>query len=603
MAGAVVGPTFACLLARQFDHLRRGDRYWYENDLPPSSFTREQLNEIRKSTLANVVCKNGNQMDFVQPSSFVLSDAYLNAFQYCSSLPEIDLTKWQSEDRMGKVSPSLMSETIAKARKQILAIRQLERDAFDKRRGIASPRSPAGGHLAMVRPKRQALEISNQSLVYEIVTNNFIRSLLQQNKDRENHRTLRLEVEELMTSLPEVDLTELIDLRSAQSMAALRRDECYEELKPCDHTSPFRTLSGWCNNLKSPELGNSLKLHDRLLPPQYEDGISVPRKKGKSGKNLPSPRLISTSMHFDIPSPHSRYALITMQWGQFLDHDLTLTPQYMGPEGSILDCKACDSGKTVHPECYPIPIPKNDPYFPSVNASTGRRQCLHFVRSINGQTKLGHREQLNQLTPLLDGSMVYGSDPCEAAALRSFERGRLNVTVHPLPDHKDLLPETAHNPECMAPSGLCFEAGDHRASEQPSLACMHTIWMRQHNKLADQLAEINSHWSDERLYQTTRKIVGAMIQRITYNEFLPRILGLEYMNKFDLNPLSSGYFTDYDDSCRPVIFNEFASAVFRFGHSLLKPAFQRLGRAFRSVGDNLKLRSAFFNSDMLYSGI
>ncbi|XP_074603840.1 uncharacterized protein LOC141857262 [Brevipalpus obovatus] len=601
LLGAVVGPTFACLLARQFNNLRRGDRYWYENDLPPSAFSREQLNEIRKATLASVVCNNNKDMDFVQPSSMVLSDAYLNAFQYCTNIPDTDLRKWKSRDDPSKISEALMKETINKAKEQILSIRNMERNAFERRRGIATPTSPAGAHLAMTRPKRQALEISNQSLIYEIVTNNFVRSLLQQNKDRENPRSLRVEVEELMSSLPQVDLTELLDLKSAETVAALRPDQCSEELNPCDHTSPFRTLTGWCNNLKNPELGNSFKLHDRLLAPSYEDGVSVPRRKTKSGKNLPSPRIISTTMHYDIPSPHSRYALVTMQWGQFLDHDITLTPSYLGPENSILDCKACDSPKTVHPECWPIPIPKNDPHFPWVNSTTGKRQCLHFVRSLNGQTKLGPREQINQLTPLIDASNVYGSDPCEAATLRTFERGRLNSTVHPLANHKDLLPQTNKNPECKAPSGICFDAGDHRASEQPSLACMHTIWMRQHNKLADELASVNPHWNDEQIYQTARKIVGAMVQRINYNEFLPRVLGLEYMRKYDLFPLNSGYFTGYDDNCRPVTFNEFSAAVFRFGHSLLKPSFQRLGRAFRAVDENLKLRTAFFNSDMLYS--
>ena len=41
--GAVVGPTFACLIGRQMFYYKSGDRYWYENDIPPSSFTKEQV--------------------------------------------------------------------------------------------------------------------------------------------------------------------------------------------------------------------------------------------------------------------------------------------------------------------------------------------------------------------------------------------------------------------------------------------------------------------------------------------------------------------------------------------------------------------------------
>lgn len=75
--GALVGPTFQCLLKHQFSLLRRSDRFWYENDLPPSSLTPEQLTEIRKMTLAGLLCANTDDMIKIQPKAFVREDPFL----------------------------------------------------------------------------------------------------------------------------------------------------------------------------------------------------------------------------------------------------------------------------------------------------------------------------------------------------------------------------------------------------------------------------------------------------------------------------------------------------------------------------------------------
>lgn len=77
LPGSIVGPTFNCLLRHQFSLLRRSDRFWYENDLPPSSLTTEQLQEIRKVTLAGLLCANTDGLNKVQPMAFVVEDPYL----------------------------------------------------------------------------------------------------------------------------------------------------------------------------------------------------------------------------------------------------------------------------------------------------------------------------------------------------------------------------------------------------------------------------------------------------------------------------------------------------------------------------------------------
>ena len=82
---------------------------------------------------------------------------------------------------------------------------------------------------------------------------------------------------------------------------------------------------------------------------------------------------------------------------------------------------------------------------------------------------------------------------------------------------------------------------------------------------------MNPHWNDETLYHEGRRIMAAINQHITYNEFLPRIIGWNYMNLYNLRVATEGYTNEYDATCNPGIFNEFATAAFRFGHSLIRP--------------------------------
>ena len=151
------------------------------------------------------------------------------------------------------------------------------------------------------------------------------------------------------------------------------------------------------------------------------------------------------------------------------------------------------------------------------------------------------------------------------------------------------------NPDVVAcPVPPCFLAGDMRVNEQLSLTVMHTIWVREHNRIATELSTLNPGWSDNLLFQTARQIVGAMIQKITYKDFLPQILG-DQMFK-DLIP----DYQRYDASVDPSVPNAFATAAYRFGHSLIQPEFDRLNNQYEPVPEGpLSLINAFFNSSAL----
>ncbi len=103
----------------------------------------------------------------------------------------------------------------------------------------------------------------------------------------------------------------------------------------------------------------------------------------------------------------------------------------------------------------------------------------------------------------------------------------------------------------------------------PYMVVTQTVILREHNRIASELRDLNLHWDDERLYQETRRIVIAQWQHIIYNEFLPVIIGRSKMQELGLLPLQKGFSRDYDENLNPTILNEFAGAAFRFGHSLV----------------------------------
>lgn len=73
--------------------------------------------------------------------------------------------------------------------------------------------------------------------------------------------------DELSDGLQNVDISALVPA------SALDLDNHCDEGSTCDPSTPYRTMTGHCNNLRNPSWGKSLTTFARLLPSAYDDGM------------------------------------------------------------------------------------------------------------------------------------------------------------------------------------------------------------------------------------------------------------------------------------------------------------------------------------------
>ncbi|NJL75508.1 MAG: peroxiredoxin [Saprospiraceae bacterium] len=251
-------------------------------------------------------------------------------------------------------------------------------------------------------------------------------------------------------------------------------------------------------------------------------------------------------------------------WGQFIDHDISVTEE--GDERAN------------------ILLPNNEPLF---------RTPISFSRSKprSGTGVNSPREQTNKITAWIDGSVVYGSDMNRANWLRTFRNGKLKVSSGNLLPFNTVNGQQSGAVDPNAPHmagdnrGKVFVAGDERANEQPTLMALHTLFVREHNRICDNFVRLG-YTNDENNYQLARKIVAAHIQAITFEEFLPA-LGIEL-----------DYYEGCNQNLNPNTLHEFASAGFRIGHTMVNPALRLVDNNNRTTG-TISLVQGFFNTDFV----
>lgn len=319
----------------------------------------------------------------------------------------------------------------------------------------------------------------------------------------------------------------------------------------------FRTIDGTGNNGANPTWGAAGIELLRLTPVGYADGASAP-----AGATRESARAVSNVLSAQAVNMPNRWGAsdYLWQWGQFLDHDIDETPV------------------TSPGEAFDIEVPIGDPWFdPEEDGGTIPMDRSAFVMVE------GVRQQLNNITAFIDASNVYGSEEARAEALRTNDgTGRLKTSAG------GLLPYNTggHDNAPTSADPTYFLAGDIRANEQIGLTAMHTLWVREHNRWAGIIAADHPTFDGDEIYEHARAMVAAEMQAITFNEFLPVLLG----------PGAIPAYAGYQPSVNPGIANVFATAAYRVGHTMLSSTIRRLSPDGTVAPEgHIALLNGFFN--------
>jgi len=302
----------------------------------------------------------------------------------------------------------------------------------------------------------------------------------------------------------------------------------------------YRSLDGSGNNLANTGLNALGADFIRLGTAHFSDGISA------LPTNLPNARTVSNLVVAGSGATPNKEGLSGMMyaWGQFIDHDINLT---LSDGVNHID----------------IAVPSGDPVLSGSISMT--RSVIDPLTGVAGKPAT----TTNNVTGWLDASMVYGSDATTAASLRDANGYMLTSAGKNLPIVNG-----------------AFAAGDIRVAENPDLTALQTLFVREHNRQVDKLKLAHPDWDGNRLYDQARAIVSAEVARITYNEFLPHLLGTNAIKAYQ------GYKPGVDAR----LSEEFAGAAFRFGHSIVSANLEKIDEQGNGIGTAVSLKDAFFQA-------
>ncbi|XP_061164792.1 dual oxidase 2-like [Saccostrea echinata] len=331
---------------------------------------------------------------------------------------------------------------------------------------------------------------------------------------------------------------------------------------------------GFFNNLNHPDWGAVDDILIRKSPPAYQDGVYEP-----AGQDRPNPFDLSDSAHSGesgLPSARGRTAMLVYFGQQVVEE--------------ILDVQRPGCPR----EFFNIPVPKGHRFNPNNLDNLQMPLQRSRFNQRTGQTAGNPRQQLNEITPFLDGTLFYGPGKAWTDAIREFKHGFLKVkdpstyddVRKQFPADNDIRLPFANPPppadHYLKPVKRFFRLGNLRGFENPFLLTFGVLWFRWHNAIAMKLAKEHPDWHDEELFEAARRHVIAHHQKIVMYDWLPRWLQITSNGQFfnipkysrAPNEFCSGKFcafNGYDSEIHPGISHEFQTAAMRFGHTLVTP--------------------------------
>lgn len=283
----------------------------------------------------------------------------------------------------------------------------------------------------------------------------------------------------------------------------LRRDNLIdtriEEAPPAARPAPrpaptesqiYRTFDGQDNDLSDRKMGSVGATFGRNMPPITQLTPELIEE--------PNPVIVSRELMYRKEFlPARSLNLLAAAWIQFQVHDwVTHARHKLGENNGAHDVV--------------VPLPAGTP--PWANRPDGRATREMRIGGNRALTSANTSELFgNESSHWWDASQVYGASADKAQQLREGAK---------------LILEDGHLPAVASGGALT----GFNESWWLGLSLMHTLFAREHNLLCDELRARNASWSDERIYQTARLIVSALIAKFHTVEWTPAILATDALH-------------------------------------------------------------------------